>query len=591
MTVIQPRRGTAAQWESANPILAIGEIGYETDTKKTKRGDGATQWNDLPYSGGTSTEGMGTSLADLGLTNTTLDIGALINSAIAAGNRHIIVPYRNDPWPSLTTITGEGVWLEFEAGARISFDHDELGIELSSSRLTNASFTSIYTGPETTGDATSDRYAYPARRTELYDDCLVDGSYYHENATAGIWGEGANIVYNCALRFKNLRHQRGWANALHHNGETAHNIHVNGPVIVEDCDRAIENEDGCYDITFAAGGHFKNVYPNGYAGQGSAASYETYSFLLDAHGHSGAGGPRNISFRGAWVVENCGGGVHFASGSATEVEDMPSGCYVEEIRLVGRGLATGHADINLQGRNNRVARAIFSAGAGIAGGVFKIRGEVTSANNVVESVVSESSAAVPTVTDVGTGLRVGAINPWPLPSAARAGLFLSLGNRRVGTHNNLGVGTLRTTPVYIPTKITIDQLGAETTVAGDTGSVLRIGIYTDINGLPGDPLVDVTVPTDDVATAMATLGTVLTLEPGWYHVGGAIQEVTSVQPTMRVIVDAPPPEQYLIFNQNTSAGSPVGYSKSNTVTGALPSYGSTIQTSNVSPRVWARVAA
>lgn len=587
MTVIQPRRGTAAQWADANPVLAEGELGYETDTRKAKRGVSGVHWNDLSYTGGGSTEGMGVSLYDLGLTNSTLDIGALINSA---GVKHIIVPYQETPWPSLTTITRTGVWLEFEAGARISFDHDETGISLTNSRLTNASFTSVYTGPETTGDATSARYAYPARRTTLGDDCLVDGSYYHENATAGIWGEGANITYNCALRFRNLRHQRGWANALHHNGALAHNIHVNGPVIVEDCDRGIENEDGCYDITFAAGGHFKSVYPNGYAGQGSATTYETYSFLLDAHGHAGTGGPRSIVFNGTWVIENCAGAVHFASGSATEPEDMPSGCYVQEVRIIGRGLSTGHADIRLQGRDHRVGRAVFSEGAGIAGGVFKIRGETVSANNVVESVTSESAAAVPAVTDFGTGLRVGAIDPWPLPAASRSGLFIPLGNRRVGTHNNLGVGTLRTTPVYIPTRITIDQLGAETTVAGDAGSVLRVGIYTDASGLPGEPLVDVTVPTDEVAIAMADLSADLTLEPGWYHVGGAVQEVSSMQPTIRIIIDAPPEDRFLIFNQNPSAGTPVGYSKSNTVTGALPSYGTTIQTSNTAPRIWARVA-
>lgn len=43
------RRGTAAEWTSANPILADGEFGYETDTKKLKMGDGSTAWNSLVY--------------------------------------------------------------------------------------------------------------------------------------------------------------------------------------------------------------------------------------------------------------------------------------------------------------------------------------------------------------------------------------------------------------------------------------------------------------------------------------------------------------------------------------------------------------
>jgi hypothetical protein len=47
---IQFRRDTAANWTSANPVLAEGEFGYETNTKKYKLGDGTTAWNSLAYS-------------------------------------------------------------------------------------------------------------------------------------------------------------------------------------------------------------------------------------------------------------------------------------------------------------------------------------------------------------------------------------------------------------------------------------------------------------------------------------------------------------------------------------------------------------
>lgn len=46
---IQLRRGTSSEWTSANPILLIGEIGLETNTKKFKIGDGSTSWNSLTY--------------------------------------------------------------------------------------------------------------------------------------------------------------------------------------------------------------------------------------------------------------------------------------------------------------------------------------------------------------------------------------------------------------------------------------------------------------------------------------------------------------------------------------------------------------
>ena len=46
---IQIRRDTAANWTSANPTLASGEIGLETDTGKWKWGDGSTAWSSLAY--------------------------------------------------------------------------------------------------------------------------------------------------------------------------------------------------------------------------------------------------------------------------------------------------------------------------------------------------------------------------------------------------------------------------------------------------------------------------------------------------------------------------------------------------------------
>ena len=49
VTQIQLRRGTAAQWTSANPVLASGEFGYETDTGKAKIGNGVADWNSLGY--------------------------------------------------------------------------------------------------------------------------------------------------------------------------------------------------------------------------------------------------------------------------------------------------------------------------------------------------------------------------------------------------------------------------------------------------------------------------------------------------------------------------------------------------------------
>jgi len=46
---VQLRRGTEQQWYDANPVLAAGEVGIETDTNTFKFGDGSTAWNSLSY--------------------------------------------------------------------------------------------------------------------------------------------------------------------------------------------------------------------------------------------------------------------------------------------------------------------------------------------------------------------------------------------------------------------------------------------------------------------------------------------------------------------------------------------------------------
>jgi hypothetical protein len=54
---IQLRNGSAAQWTSANSILAVGEMGVETDTNRFKIGTGTIAWNILGYSAGFAFKG------------------------------------------------------------------------------------------------------------------------------------------------------------------------------------------------------------------------------------------------------------------------------------------------------------------------------------------------------------------------------------------------------------------------------------------------------------------------------------------------------------------------------------------------------
>jgi hypothetical protein len=67
-TRMQQRRGTAQQWLDADPVLAAGEIGFETDTNEFRIGDGVNVWSDLsPFK---NLDDLGGSLDDYVLIST-----------------------------------------------------------------------------------------------------------------------------------------------------------------------------------------------------------------------------------------------------------------------------------------------------------------------------------------------------------------------------------------------------------------------------------------------------------------------------------------------------------------------------------------
>lgn len=69
---LQFRRGTTAEWASANPTLAAGELGLETTTSQFKIGNGTTAWNSLSYGG------------IQGIQGNTGSVGALLSGTVSA---------------------------------------------------------------------------------------------------------------------------------------------------------------------------------------------------------------------------------------------------------------------------------------------------------------------------------------------------------------------------------------------------------------------------------------------------------------------------------------------------------------------------
>jgi hypothetical protein len=92
---IQVRRGVAADWTSVNPILAAGEMGYESDTNKFKFGNGTGTWSTLSY-GASDTPGV-TEIAQDAI-NTALVVGTGLTKTYNDGANTITVAIDDTVW-------------------------------------------------------------------------------------------------------------------------------------------------------------------------------------------------------------------------------------------------------------------------------------------------------------------------------------------------------------------------------------------------------------------------------------------------------------------------------------------------------------
>jgi len=92
---IQVRRGVAADWTSVNPILAAGEMGYETDTNKFKFGNGTGAWSTLSY-GASDTPGV-TEIAQDAI-NSALSVGTGLTKTYNDGSNTITVAINDEVW-------------------------------------------------------------------------------------------------------------------------------------------------------------------------------------------------------------------------------------------------------------------------------------------------------------------------------------------------------------------------------------------------------------------------------------------------------------------------------------------------------------
>ena len=85
--LIQYRRGTAAAWGTANPVLASGEIGYDTTNNQIRVGNGTTPWTGLDPigdGGGGAVSSVNGEIGDVVLSKADIGLGLVDNTSDAS---------------------------------------------------------------------------------------------------------------------------------------------------------------------------------------------------------------------------------------------------------------------------------------------------------------------------------------------------------------------------------------------------------------------------------------------------------------------------------------------------------------------------
>lgn len=170
-----------------------------------------------------------------------------------------------------------------------------------------------------------------------------------------------------------------------------------------------------------------------------------------------------------------------------------------------------------------------------------------------------------TVAQVKTDLGVAG---WKSPAAGRYFLPISQGSGSTGTLTN---NWLRVLPWIVRGTITIDRMVGDIATAGEVGSKFRMGIYADDGGSrPGALVVDAGQIAADSATVQELAIAPVTLQPGVYWLGGAVQLAPTTQPSVRVVNGATPDVPMILGTALPAAGASGTAYAATGVTDVLP---------------------
>lgn len=328
-TLIKLRRDTAANWAATDPVLQLGEPGYDTTNNELRIGDGTTAWSGLtPISGGGG--GAGLPLAN-GTSN--------FNIATVNGN---------------ATVTSAGNTWTFGTDGMLSFPNNELW------GAVDQDF-AIRTTSTDPGNVDADLDIYAADDLRLYAEgdemqlyantnVQIQTSY---NVSSHNWqfsSDGTMLFPTLTVNLHNGGNQSGQVLQF---GDDSQQVIITGPAPAVDINA-------------------QRLIIQGQAGNGNGEGGDVYVWAGDADGNGGdikiyAGDADNVT-AGTGGYVNIDGGAGYDQGGAITLEGGSSTNGAGgEVNLYGGYGATG-GDISIQG----------GSGSAGPGGAVTIQGGASS---------------------------------------------------------------------------------------------------------------------------------------------------------------------------------------------------------------------
>jgi len=127
---VQFRRGTAAEWTSADVVLAVAELGFESDTGLFKIGDGTTSWNSLDYAKEqlSATSPITLTDGDIGLDESSVNIDESQVTGLStslAGKQDVVSGVSDTEIGFLSNVTSD-IQTQLDSKASTSFVQSEI---------------------------------------------------------------------------------------------------------------------------------------------------------------------------------------------------------------------------------------------------------------------------------------------------------------------------------------------------------------------------------------------------------------------------------------------------------------------------------